>query len=215
MSQETEEKQSKGKQLALELLEQGKIEINAKTGKPSIKDIMEKAEISRSYAFQARKEVQRRKQAEEEPLPSEAEVEEVHKEKPKPPPKKEEEKIKKPDEEEEPEEPITYEEIMEELKDFEEMLADGYELCFGPEGITAELLGKKYHRPVKSCRRMARNWTRYLKRRIDPETLQGYDFYILIANHAFFIIPLGVTWLRERRAEAAKKKKEEKEGKGG
>lgn len=196
----SEEKKLKGTKLAHDLLEKGEIPLDKK-GKPSIKDIMEKAGLARSTAFHVRREFMKVQKAREGALPSKVEVDEVITEgKPplKPPPR----------EPEEPEvigeKPLTYEEIMEELADFQEFIADGYKFVFAKDGIIPTVLGAKYARPEAKCDRMARMWIRYLKRRIDPETLEGYDIVMLAINHGFFLAPIGFTYWNEQRKKTEK-----------
>lgn len=153
----------------------------------------------------------RLKKAREGALPSKVEVEEPKGEKPKPPPKREKPKIEEEEVVAEGEKPLTYEEVLEELKELEEMFTDIYDLGIGKESILTEITNDSdYGRSKATCQRLAKNWIRYLKRRVDPETLQGYDTIALAGNHVVVFAAILLVWWRKR---AEKKKEKKKEGK--
>lgn len=208
----SEEKKLKGIEKVLELLREGKIEINEKTGKPRIRDLMEKAGISRSYAFKARRIFLRKEKAKEAPLTSEVEVEEVTGEKP----KVKRKVIKEPEREKEElvaegEKALTYEEVLAELKELEEMFADMYDTAIGKDSILTTATGDSdYGRSRAICERLARNWIRVLRRRVDPETLEGYDTIALAGNHALVAGAILLVYWRKKKEAKGKTKKEAK-----
>lgn len=188
---------------ALKLLTSGEVPINEKTGKPSIKDIMDHCKISRSYAYKVRRRYLREKTAREEGVALPSKIEITRKAPPKPPPPRPEPpepEVEKPSE-------ATWEEVMEELESFRDMLRSGYRLTFAKDGIVPTIMGSnEYARPEAKCDRLADNVISCLKRRIDPETLEGYDLIMLAINHGLFILPIGFKWWK---TEQAKKEKEE------
>ena len=193
---------------ALKMLEDGEIPVKEETGLPTIKDIMEKTGISRSYAYQVRRRFKRVKTAKEGPAPSDVTVEEPTRP-PKPPPrtrrKAEEEK-----EEIEAEKPasMTREEMEEELNWFEDSIKDFYDFLIGKgESVVTEFLGPECGRSEKTTRKLAHRWKQWIGRRVDPDTMEGWDTYFLLGDHLFGVLfPIALIWWRKRQ----KKKEEEK-----
>lgn len=198
-----------GYQKAWQLLKDGQIELNKK-GLPNIKILMEKAEISKAYAFGIRRKfLKEQKAREEQALPSDVSIEEVTVDKEKPPARKPEEP---PEPEVERRERYTYEEVLKDLADFEDMLADGLNMGFGKEGIVPTVVNDSdYAQSEAKCKRLARNIVRYLRRRIDPETLEGYDIYILAFDGLMFGLYYPAVWLRKQREKKKKEKREKEE----
>jgi hypothetical protein len=199
------------KDLAFNLLKEGKIKINEKTGRPDVKDLREHPDIqkaggmARSYAYSSIRRYLKWKKAEEGgALPPTPTIKQ--KEVPKPPPP-----TRRPEPPPEPEASlprgVTEEDVEEELKWFEDSLTDFYEMLLSKEDSIILLLTKDedYGRPTPKLKKLAHRWTQWIRRRMEPDTLEGWDTYFLLGDHIFGIIaPLLMIWYRKMK-EAEKK----------
>lgn len=208
----TEEETLTANQKALKMLEDGEIPVPEDTRKPKIKDIMEGAGISRSYAYQVRRRFMREQTAKRGPAPSDVEIEEpLRPLKPPPPRRKAPEEKKEEEIEAERPEIMTREEMEEELDWFEDSIKDLYDFLLGKgESVVTELLGPECGRSDKTTRKLAHRWKQYLRRRIDPDTMEGWDTYFLIGDHIFGVVfPILLIYWRKLKKEKEKKKEAE------